>query len=118
MIEAEEALVYAHFDIATAVEARALDDVLQAARMRLRRAQFRWDYVSATNGMGFHSPQESMRLLGEAANMAQQVRVEMAHLLGRLGVTDAPVYPDVSTRQKAWDVAQTFVNGQGAKLLP
>ncbi len=118
MAEAEEALVYAHFDIAAAVEARAMDEVLQAARMKLRRAQFRWDYVSATNGMGFHSPQESMRLLGEAANQAQQVRLEMARLLGRLGVTETPTYPDVSTRQRAWDVAQTFVNGQGAKLLP
>jgi len=118
MVEAEEALVHAHFDIAAAVEARAMDDVLQAARMQLRRAQFRWDYVSATNGMGFHSPQESMRLLGEAANMAQQVRLDMARLLGRLGVTSTPVYPDLSTRQKAWDVTQTFINGQGAKLLP
>jgi hypothetical protein len=33
-------------------------------------------------------------------------------------VTSAPRYPDVSTRQKAWDVAQSFVGGAGVKLLP
>ncbi|MBN2562848.1 MAG: ammonia-forming cytochrome c nitrite reductase subunit c552, partial [Phycisphaerae bacterium] len=44
-------------------------------RQTLRRAQFRWDYISANNGMGFHSPQESTRILGEAANLAQQSRV-------------------------------------------
>ena len=118
MLAAEEALVHAHFDVAAAVQAGAGDDDLREARKQLRHAQFRWDYVSATNGMGFHSPQESMRLLGEAANAAQQVRLEMARRLGRLGVTTAPAYPDVSTRQKAWDVVQAYVGGQGAKLVP
>jgi len=118
MLQAEEALVHAHFDIAAAVQAGTADDDLRAARALVRGAQFRWDYVSATNGMGFHSPQESMRLLGEAANLAQQARVDAARLLARHGVTSAPRYPDVSTRQKAWDVAQSFVGGAGVKLLP
>jgi nitrite reductase (cytochrome c-552) len=118
MLDAEEALVHAHFDVAAAVQAEATDDDLQAARALVRGAQFRWDYVSATNGMGFHSPQESMRLLGEAANLAQQARVDAARLLARRGVTSAPRYPDVSTRQKAWDTAQSFVSGTGVKLLP
>ncbi len=118
MMDAEEALVRAHFDIAAAVQAGAMDDVLVDARKALRHAQFRWDYVSASNGMGFHSPQESMRLLGEAANLAQQARLEIARLLARLGVTTAPQYPDLSTRQQAWDVVQTFINGDGTKLFP
>lgn len=118
MVQAEEALVHAHFDVAAAKQAGASDDDLKAARSLIRDAQFRWDYVSATNGMGFHSPQESMRLLGEAANLAQQARVDAARLLGRLGVTAAPRYPDVSTRQKAWDVAQSFVDADGVRLLP
>ena len=118
MLQAEEALVHAHFDVAAAKQAGASDEDVKAARSLIRDAQFRWDYVSATNGMGFHSPQESMRLLGEAANLAQQARVDAARLLGRLGVTSAPRYPDVSTRQKAWDVAQGFIDGNGVKLLP
>ncbi len=118
MLAAEEALVHAHFDVAAAGQAGTTDDDLRGARALIRGAQFRWDYVSATNGMGFHSPQESMRLLGEAANLAQQARVDAARLLARHGVTGAPRYPDVSTRQKAWDVAQSFVGSNGVRLLP
>jgi nitrite reductase (cytochrome c-552) len=117
-LAAEEALVYAHFDIATAVQAGAPAEDLREPRTLLRRAQFRWDFIAAHNGMGFHSPQESMRLLGEAANLAQQTRVQAARLLAKARITDPPTYPDVSTRQKAWDVAQTFVEGKGVKLLP
>lgn len=68
--------------------------------------------------MGFHSPQESMRLLGEAANLAQQARVEVARLLATLGVMQPPTYPDISTRDKARAVTEAFVQGQGVKLLP
>jgi nitrite reductase (cytochrome c-552) len=118
MLEAEEALVHAHFDVAAAVQAGASDEDLRAARAKLRRAQFRWDYVSANNGMGFHSPQESNRILGEAANLAQQVRVETARLLARLGITDVPVYPDVSTRAKAWELVQAFAAGSAPPLIP
>ncbi len=118
MMAAEEALVRAHFDIAAAVQAGAMDDVLATARQSVRHAQFRWDYVSATNGMGFHAPQEAMRLLGESANLAQQARLDIARLLGRMGVTTTPQYPDVSTREKAWDVVQTFIQGEGTKLFP
>jgi nitrite reductase (cytochrome c-552) len=116
-LAAEEALVHAHFDVAAAVEAGATPEDLGEVRKRLRRAQFRWDFIAANNGMGFHSPQESMRLLGEAASLAQEVRVQSARLLAKRGITEPPRYPDISTRQKAWDVAQTFVGGRGAKLL-
>ncbi len=117
-LAAEEALVHAHFDVAAAVQAGAASEDLGEMRKLLRRAQFRWDFVASNNGMGFHSPQESMRLLGEAARLAQEARVRAARLLAKRGITEPPKYPDISTRQKAWDVAQTFVGGQGVKLLP
>ncbi|MGB2806222.1 MAG: ammonia-forming cytochrome c nitrite reductase subunit c552, partial [Sedimentisphaerales bacterium] len=88
------------------------------ARRLLRHAQFRWDYVSSNNGVGFHSPQESMRILGDSVNQAQQVRVLVARLLAKIGIAAAPQYPDLSTRAKAWDIARAFVQGEGAKLLP
>jgi formate-dependent nitrite reductase cytochrome c552 subunit len=59
-----------------------------------------------------------MRLLGEATDLAQQARLQTARLLAGKGIARAPAYPDISTRQKAWDVAQTFVGGAGTKLLP
>ena len=115
---AEEALVKAHFDVAAAMQADATDEDLIEARRPLRHAQFRWDYVSSNNGVGFHSPQESMRILGDSVNQAQQVRVLVARLLAKKGIASVPQYPDVSTREKASDVARAFVQGEGAKLLP
>jgi nitrite reductase (cytochrome c-552) len=117
-LAAEDALVKAHFDVAAASQAGATPEDLTSPRKLLRQAQFRWDFISANNGMGFHSPQESMRLLGEAANLAQQARVESARLLARQGVMQPVTYPDISTREKASELVQGFVQGQGVKLLP
>jgi nitrite reductase (cytochrome c-552) len=118
MMAAEQALVRAHFDLAAALQAGATAADLAPPRKLIRHAQFHWDYVASTNGMGFHSPQESMRLLGEATDLAQQARLQAARLLAGRGVDRSPAYPDVSTREKAWSVAQAFVEGDGPKLLP
>jgi nitrite reductase (cytochrome c-552) len=116
-LSAERAITRAHFDIAAAMQAGASDEQLAEPRQLLRHAQFRWDYVSSSNGMGFHSPQESMRILGDAVNQAQQVRILTARLLARQGFTGEPIYPDVSTREKAWRVALAFIDGENVKLL-
>ena len=69
--------------------------------------------TSFDNGVGFHSPQESMRILGDSANQTQQAR-----LLAKKGVAAKPKYPDLSTPEKAWDVASSLLEGKGANLLP
>ncbi len=119
-LDAEDALVKAHFDIAAAMEAGCIDEDLASARLLVRHGQFRWDYLAATNGVGFHSPQESMRLLGEAANEAQQARLLIARLLAGKGIEVEPSYPDISNREKAWAVAQAFTGAtdEPVKLLP
>ena len=106
-LQAEDALVLAHLDVAACREAGAGDEELVPLRDLLWRAQLRWDYVSANNGMGFHSPQESARVLGTSIDLAQQVRVAAARVLARRGVSAAPRYPDVSTRAQA----ETLVDG-------
>lgn len=98
------------------MQAGASDGELVEMRQLLRHAQFRWDYVSSSNGMGFHSPQESMRILGDFVNQAQQVRIMAVRLLAGKGFTGEPRYPDVSTREKAWRVTQAFVNDEPIKL--
>ena len=117
MTQAEDALVKAHFDIAAAMQAGAEATELTPLRTLLRHAQFRWDFISSSNGMGFHAPQESMRVLGEAANLAQQVRLQAARLLAKQGITKEPSYPDISTRQKAFDVAKAFVDNAPLTLI-
>ena len=108
MIMAEEAIVKAHFEIAAGLKAGITDDQLTEPRRLLRHAQFRWDYVSANNGMGFHAPQECTRILGEATNQAQEVRLLIARLLATRGITEQQPYPDYSTKAKATAIIQSY----------
>jgi nitrite reductase (cytochrome c-552) len=50
----------------------ATDEQLQKAFDFQRKAQWRLDFVSSENSMGFHAAQESVRILGEAIDFARQ----------------------------------------------
>jgi nitrite reductase (cytochrome c-552) len=76
MDRSEEAIISAIRAIKTASDAGADDTALEKARSLHRKAQMRWDYVQSENSMGFHSPQEAARLLGEAIDYARQAEVE------------------------------------------
>ncbi len=114
---AERALVEAHFDIAAAAQAGATDAELEEPRRLVRRAQLRWDFVAAQNGMGFHAPQESMRVLQAAVDLAGRARLEATRILARHGVTAPVQYPDGSTRQKAQAVLAAFEKGKPPRLV-
>jgi len=115
---AERALVEAHFDIAAAEQAGASDVELQEARRLVRRAQMRWDFVAAQNGMGFHAPQESMRVLQAAVDLAGRARLEATRILARHGITQPLEYPDWSSRQKAQALLASFQEGRPPRLVP
>jgi nitrite reductase (cytochrome c-552) len=115
---AEAALARAHFDIAAARQAGATREELAGVRKLVRAAQLRWDYVAANNGMGFHSPQECMRVLGAAVDLAGQCRVECARILGKYGITAAVQYPDFSSKEKAQAIVRQFKAGKPPSLLP
>jgi nitrite reductase (cytochrome c-552) len=61
--------------IAEARDKGASEEALQASLMLQRKAQWRLDFIAAENSMGFHSPQEAARILGEAADYARQGQV-------------------------------------------
>jgi nitrite reductase (cytochrome c-552) len=113
---AEAVLSRAHFDIAAAMQAGAADAELQGVRKLVRGSQMRWDYVAANNGMGFHSPQECLRVLNAALEMAGNARVEAAQVLARHGVAEPVQYPDYSDKEKAQAVIQQFVDGKPPAL--
>lgn len=75
---AEVALVAAHNEVGAAKKTGASDEQLKAARALLRSAQLRWDFIAASNSMGFHSPQESARVLASSIDLAQQARITVA----------------------------------------
>lgn len=114
---AETMLARAHFDIAAAMQAGAGDDELAGARDLVRKAQMRWDYVAANNGMGFHSPQECMRVLDASVDLGAQSRLDCAQVLARHGVTEAVRYPDYSSKEKAQALNQAFIDGKPPVLV-
>jgi nitrite reductase (cytochrome c-552) len=75
---AESALVAAHTEVGQAIKSGASAAKLKQARALLRRAQMRWDFVAASNGMGVHTPQECARILASAINLAQEARLSIA----------------------------------------
>lgn len=60
---AMDALISLIGDIKAASEAGVSDAALAPARDEQRQAQFLLDFIEAENSMGFHAPQEAMRVL-------------------------------------------------------
>jgi nitrite reductase (cytochrome c-552) len=76
MMRGDTALIAAQDAIQEAMKQGVPDEALKEARAWHRRAFLRWDYMSAENSMGFHSPQEGARILGDAIDDAR--RAELA----------------------------------------
>jgi nitrite reductase (cytochrome c-552) len=64
-------------DLKKAKEDGLTDEQLAAARDCQRQSSWRVDFINAENSMGFHAPQESARLLGEAADFARQGQIQI-----------------------------------------
>ncbi len=78
MDRATGALVALINDIAAAKANGAPEERLVKAQQYQRKAGFYVDYVNAENSMGFHAPQEAMRILGEAIDYARLGQLEIA----------------------------------------
>lgn len=81
MYRTELAIIDAINAIKAAKDAGATDDQLKEARKLHRRAQLRWDFIAAENSMGFHSPQESLKVLSNAIDYARQSQLAAERLL-------------------------------------
>lgn len=74
--------------IVAAKQRGATDEEMAPARALQRKAQFRLDFVSAENSMGFHAPQEAARILAEAIDYARQGELIAAQLRLSAGARD------------------------------
>jgi nitrite reductase (cytochrome c-552) len=86
----EDALVAAIDAIgAAAADPKADAGLLAQARDLHRLAQLRWDFVAAENSMGFHNPEEALRVLASAIDLAYQAQVSAARSVGGAAVIQA-----------------------------
>lgn len=83
MVSAELALADAIEAIVAAMEAGVSDEALAEARELHRASQLRWDFIDAENSMGFHSPQEAVRVLGHATDIARQAQLSAVQALNQ-----------------------------------
>ncbi len=63
--------------------------VLAEARNLHREAQLRWDFVAAENSMGFHNPEEALRILSIATDLARQAQLKAVQAAGTPSVIQA-----------------------------
>ncbi|MBX3043617.1 MAG: ammonia-forming cytochrome c nitrite reductase [Candidatus Kapabacteria bacterium] len=98
---AEKAIAAAHIEAKAAWDAGASEADMAPVLKNIRHAQWRWDWVAAANGVGFHSPVEALRVLGTAIQKAEKARGEINVILTKLGQPIPYSLPDVSTKEKA-----------------
>ena len=77
MLATEQAIVDAIAAIKAAAAVKTVDaGLLEEARVLHRKAQLRWDFIAAENSMGFHNPEEALRILADATNLARQAQLK------------------------------------------
>lgn len=87
MAATEDAIVEAIATIESAAGTTGVDETqLTEARRLHREAQLRWDFIAAENSMGFHNPEEALRILANATNLARQAQITAIKAAG--GVLD------------------------------
>ncbi|MBN2149397.1 MAG: ammonia-forming cytochrome c nitrite reductase subunit c552 [Anaerolineales bacterium] len=87
MIATEDAIVAAIDTIKLASETSGADpDLLTEARTLHREAQLRWDFIAAENSMGFHNPEEVLRILAAATDLARQAQLKAVEAAGTTSI--------------------------------
>jgi len=82
-LASEDAIIDAIEAIKTASSAAGVDPVtLDEARKLHRHAQMMWDFIAAENSMGFHNPEEALRILGKASDLARQAQLKAFQAAG------------------------------------
>ena len=76
LLRKSEAANLAAIDAIVAAKTAGATDEQLAEAMELHRwAQMRWDFISSENSTGFHSPQESARVLADSIDLARQAEL-------------------------------------------
>lgn len=113
--QTEDALVSLHLSIGEAAAKGATEEELAKPRELVSLAQLYWDYVSANNGMGFHAPQETARVLSKALAIASEGRLALVAVRAKYNLPPVASGVDLSTKELAQAFIKPFVDAQKAK---
>ena len=98
-IQAEDALI----DAITALQAATANPnsdpaLLAEARTLHRHAQYMWDFISSSNSMGFHNPDEALRILQNATDLARQAQMKAAQAANDPSLLKTGVYDSLDPK--------------------
>jgi nitrite reductase (cytochrome c-552) len=83
MDASEDAIIAAIQAIQAAAQISNVNaDLLKEARNLHREAQLHWDFIAAENSMGFHNPEEALRILSIAIDLARQAQLKAVQAAG------------------------------------
>ncbi len=86
----EDALVDAIQTLEAAAATAGVDETILAEGRNLHReSQLRWDFIAAESSMGFHNPEEALRILADATNLARQAQIKAIEAAGTPGILQA-----------------------------
>jgi len=86
----EDALVEAIQTLEAAAATAGVDETILAEGRNLHReSQLRWDFIAAESSMGFHNPEEALRILADATNLARQAQIKAIEAAGTPGILQA-----------------------------
>ncbi|MGE5363648.1 MAG: ammonia-forming cytochrome c nitrite reductase [Bacteroidota bacterium] len=108
----QKTLAQAHIEAKFAWDKGATEEEMKPALQLIRHSQWRWDYVAASNGHGFHSPIETQRILATSLYRAQEARRSIAQVLAKHSYYGDVPFPDIPTKTKA----QNYVGLQMSEL--
>ncbi len=97
-------LAKAHLEAGKAWELGATEEDMADILQDIRHGQWRWDYSIASHASFFHAPEETLRLLAVANEIAQTARLKLVKVLAKYGDI-AFMAPDFSTKEKAQALA-------------
>ena len=98
---AEKSLAAVHMEAKIAWDNGATEKEMEPVLQLIRHSQWRWDWVSAANSMGFHSPAEALRVLGTSIQKSEEARRLVAVILFNHNVKYPVQLADISTKEKA-----------------
>ncbi|CAG0967728.1 MAG: ammonia-forming cytochrome c nitrite reductase subunit c552 [Candidatus Methanoperedens sp.] len=88
----EDALIEAITAIkAASAQSNMNTTALEEARRLHREAQLRWDFINAENSMGFHNPEEALRILAASTDLARQAQLKAVQAAGNPALSGTAV---------------------------
>ncbi|MFH0894570.1 MAG: ammonia-forming cytochrome c nitrite reductase [Bacteroidota bacterium] len=98
---AQQQLMIAHLLAKGAWDCGATENEMKPILTLIRHSQWRWDFVAASNGMGFHAPLEAARILAGSIQRSMEARILLTEILLKKVCKFPNISPDIATKAKA-----------------